>query len=101
MMLSPVDPSIGDAATLTPPRAVESKAVERIHGGGMIRGSRVTVSVDPQPFEGLGALHLFGSVLDEFLGSHATINTFTQLEVRHEESRLPLRWPPRLGEERI
>lgn len=80
---------------------VESKPVERIHGGGMIRGSRVTVSVDPQPFEGLGALHLFGSVLDEFFASHATINTFTQLEVRHDKSRLPLAWPPRLGEERV
>jgi len=82
-------------------RSVESRPVERIHGGGMIRGSRATVWVDPQPFEGLGALHLFGSVLDEFLAAHATINTFTQLEVRHDESRLPLAWPPRLGEERV
>ena len=82
-------------------RAVDSKPVERIHGGGMIRGSRITVAVDPQPFEGLGALHLFGGVLDEFFASHATINTFTQLELRHDESRLPLTWPPRLGEERV
>lgn len=81
-------------------RGVTSSPVERIHGGGMIRGSRITVAVDPQPFEGLGALHLFGSVLDEFFASHATINTFTQLEVRHDESRLPLAWPPRLGEDR-
>lgn len=82
-------------------RAVDSRAVERIHGGGMIRGSRIAVAVDPQPFEGIGALHLFGSVLDEFFASHATLNTFTQLEVRHDESRLPLVWPPRLGEERV
>ena len=82
-------------------RGVDSRPVERIHGGGMIRGSRISVTVDPQPFEGLGALHLFGSVLDEFFASHATINTFTQLEVRHDESRLPLVWPPRLGEERL
>ena len=82
-------------------RGVEAKPIERIHGGGMIRGSRISVAVDPQPFEGIGALHLFGSVLDEFFASHATINTFTQLEVRHDESRLPLAWPPRLGEERV
>jgi len=82
-------------------RAVDSKPVERIHGGGMIRGSRITVTVDPQPFEGLGALHLFGGVMDEFFASHATINTFTQLEVRHDEHRLPLQWPPRLGQERV
>lgn len=82
-------------------RGVDSKPVERIHGGGMIRGSRIAVSVDPQPFEGIGALYLFGSVLDEFFASHATINTFTQLEVRHDESRLPLQWAPRLGQERV
>ncbi len=82
-------------------RAVDSKPIDRIHGGGMIRGSRIAVSVDPQPFEGMGALHLFGCVLDEFFASHATINTFTQLELRHDESRLPLAWPPRLGEERV
>lgn len=82
-------------------RGVDTKAVERIHGGGMIRGARVSVTVDPQPFEGLGALHLFGGVLDEYFASHATLNTFTQLEVRHDESRLPLVWPPRLGQERL
>jgi type VI secretion system protein ImpG len=81
-------------------RTVAWKPVERIHGGGMIRGSRITLTVDPQPFEGLGALHLFGCVLDEYFASHATINTFTQLEVRHDESRLPLAWAPRLGEDR-
>jgi type VI secretion system protein ImpG len=82
-------------------RTVDSKPVERIHGGGMIRGSRITVAVDPQPFEGLGALHLFGCVLDEFFASHATMNTFTQLEIRHDDSRLPLTWPPRLGRESV
>ena len=82
-------------------RSVDSKSVERIRGGGMIRGSRITVSVDPQPFEGIGALHLFGSVLDEFLASHATINSFTQLEIRHDENRLPLTWAPRLGDQQL
>ncbi len=82
-------------------RGLESRPVERIHGGGMIRGSRLVVAVDPQPFEGLGALHLFGCVLDEWFASHATINTFTQLEVRHDESRLPLTWSPRLGGDRV
>ena len=82
-------------------RTVDSKPVERIHGGGMIRGARIGVTVDPQPFEGLGALHLFGCVLDEFFASHATLNSFTQLEIRHDDSRLPLTWPPRLGRERV
>jgi type VI secretion system protein ImpG len=81
-------------------RGVAWKPAERIHGGGMIRGSRISLAVDPQPFEGLGALHLFGCVMDEFFASHASMNTFTQLEVRHDESRLPLAWIPRLGEDR-
>lgn len=82
-------------------RGVDAKTVERIHGGGMIRGSRISLTVDPQPFEGIGALHLFGCVLDEFFASHATINTFTQFEVRHDESRLPLAWVPRLGDQQV
>ena len=81
-------------------RAVTPKPADRLYGGGMIRGVRVTIDVDPEPFEGIGQLFLFGCVLDEFLASQAGINTFTQLLVRYDEGRLPLEWPARLGRDR-
>lgn len=81
-------------------RGVTPAPADRLYGGGMIRGTRVTVDVDPDPFEGIGQLFLFGSVLDEFLAGQAGINTFTQLRVRYDEGRLPLEWPARLGRER-
>ncbi|MCC6651613.1 MAG: type VI secretion system baseplate subunit TssF [Candidatus Eisenbacteria bacterium] len=82
-------------------RAVTPTPVDRLYGGGMIRGTRVTLDVDPDPFEGIGQLFLFGSVLDEYLASHAGINTFTQLHVRYDAGRLPLVWAPRLGREHL
>ncbi|MFN8587442.1 MAG: type VI secretion system baseplate subunit TssF [Candidatus Eisenbacteria bacterium] len=81
-------------------RAVTPVAADRLYGGGMIRGTRVTVDVDPEPFEGIGQLFLFGSMLDEFLASQGGLNTFTQLLVRYDEGRLPLVWPARLGRDR-
>ena len=82
-------------------RAVTPTPVDRLYGSGMIRGTRVTLDVDPDPFEGIGQLFLFGSVLDEYLASHAGINTFTQLHVRYDAGRLPLVWAPRLGREHL
>lgn len=82
-------------------RSVRCEHADRLYGGGMIRGTRVVLEVDAEPFEGIGQLFLFGSVLDEFLASHASINTFTQPVVRYDEGRLPLQWSPRLGRDRL
>ena len=47
----------------------------------MVSGVDVTITFDPDQI-GDGAAHLFGAVLDRFLGAYVTLNTFTRLTLR-------------------
>lgn len=67
--------------------------------GGVCRGMEVRIDLDEEKFAD-GAGYLFASVLERFLGSWVSLNSFTrlvaasrQLESRKEEWR----WPPRAG----
>lgn len=62
-------------------------------------GSRVSLGVHETRFAHPGELWLFASALDHFLSDSATINTFTQLELRGLDRGLEIRFPPRLGAE--
>ena len=72
--------------------AIESvdseKIVRRVPGtsaNGFCRGTRVTVELADHLFAS-DAARLFGAVLSHFFGLHASINSFTQLEVRRKGS---------------
>jgi type VI secretion system protein ImpG len=61
------------------------KVVHRLAGAnwnGFARGTKVTVTLDEKHFPAGGAF-LFAAVLSHFLGLHASVNSFTQLVVRH------------------
>jgi type VI secretion system protein ImpG len=67
------------------------------HGIAFARGHRVELEVDEEQFAG-GGLFLFASVLERFLGLYASLNSFSQLVVRSQQRKLPLReWAPRAG----
>jgi len=46
-------------------------------------------------------MHLFGSVLDNFLGGYASINSFTRLKFRETQRGDLYEWPARLGRHQI
>ena len=67
------------------------------HGIAFARGHRVEVDFDEEQFAG-GGLFLMASVLERFLGLYASLNSFSQLAVRSQQRKLPLReWAPRAG----
>ena len=67
------------------------------HGIAFARGHRVEIDFDEEQFAG-GGLFLFASVLERFLGLYASLNSFSQLVVRSQQRKLPLReWAPRAG----
>jgi type VI secretion system protein ImpG len=67
------------------------------HGIAFARGHRVELDFDEEQFAG-GGLFLFASVLERFLGLYASLNSFSQLVVRSQQRKLPLReWAPRAG----
>lgn len=82
-------------------RSVESRPdfarVVLEHGISFARGTLVRIELDEDEFAGVGA-YLFASVLERFLGMYATLNSFSQLEVRTPQRREVMhRWPPRAG----
>ena len=61
------------------------------------RGTRVELQLDERQFTGGGA-YLFSAVLNRFLGSYATMNSFCQLAVWTNMRKEALgEWRPRSG----
>jgi type VI secretion system protein ImpG len=66
--------------------------------GAIVRGTEVTLELDPEKFSGIGSL-LFATVLERFLGLYCSINSFTRLVLKEQRSDTPIKvWPPRIGE---
>jgi type VI secretion system protein ImpG len=68
------------------------------HGISFARGIRVEMEFDEELFVGSG-VYLFASVLEQFLGLYASLNSFSQLVVRTKQRKEVLReWRPRAGQ---
>jgi type VI secretion system protein ImpG len=71
--------------------------MESVYGTLPARGTRVEIDLDERQFVGGGA-YLFANVLDRFLGSYTSINSFCQLAARtNQRKELLGEWPPRAG----
>ncbi len=77
------------------------RVVGGLRTGGPVsfcRGLEVTLEFDEERFGG-GALFLFASVIERFLGLYCTTNSFSKLVARVKGRKEELRrWPPRVGE---
>ena len=68
------------------------------HGISFARGIRVEMEFDEELYVGSG-VYLFASVLEQFLGLYASLNSFSQLVVRTRQRKEVLReWRPRAGQ---
>jgi len=68
---------------------------------GFCRGTEVTLVLDEDYYEGSGAF-LFSAVLNSFLASYASVNSFTQLLVKSKQREgIWKQWKPMAGEEVI
>jgi type VI secretion system protein ImpG len=71
--------------------------MQSAYGNLPARGTRVEVEFDERQFVG-GGVYLFANVLDRFLGSYTSINSFCQLAARSSQRKEPLgEWPPKAG----
>ena len=77
--------------------AVSTREMDRIFKGLPVRGAQTTITLNQKNFSCEGALYLFGSVLDEFLGMYATVNSFQQLIIVEANTGKKYQWPARLG----
>ena len=68
------------------------------HGISFARGIRVNIEFDEEMFVGAGVF-LFASVLEHFLGTYVSLNSFSQLIARTKQRKGVLReWQPRSGQ---
>jgi type VI secretion system protein ImpG len=66
-------------------------------GIAFVRGTHVEIELDEEQFVG-GGSYLFASVLENFLGLYASLNSFSRLTARTRQRKEVLRqWPPRAG----
>ena len=77
---------------------VTASSSNKLVSGVMMRGQEIVVKIREDHFAGPGDLFLFGSVLDSFLGSYASMNTYTQLVVEEVSRGDRYKWPARIGE---
>jgi type VI secretion system protein ImpG len=71
--------------------------VDSAYGLIPARGTQVDIEFDEQQFAGSG-LYLFAAVLDRFLASYASMNSFSQLTARSTLRKEAMgKWPPRAG----
>jgi type VI secretion system protein ImpG len=61
------------------------------------RGNRTEIELNEDHFVG-GSAYLFSAVLEHFFGLYVSLNSFSQLLVRTQQRKEPLKlWPPRSG----
>ena len=78
--------------------SLTTRAADRLVAGVVMRGREIQMDIRKDHFIGHGDLYLFGTILDFFLGSYASINTFTQLIVKEVLQGDIYKWPTRIGD---
>ena len=81
--------------------AIDLIAVELMVSGLPMRGKEIRVKVRQDHFAGPGDLYLFGCLLDHFLGSYASMQSFTRLVFHETVKGGTCQWPTRLGNQTI
>ena len=76
---------------------ISMEPVDRLFGGTVLRGQKVVIRANLDNFSGWGDIYLFGSVIDRFLSTISSMNTFVELELLEELSGETIKWPPRSG----
>lgn len=77
--------------------AVSVKPARRLVRGAFMSGQSVEVVAEAHHFASLGALYLFGSLLDRFFALYGPMNTFTQFHLKEFKTGETLTWPERMG----
>jgi type VI secretion system protein ImpG len=77
---------------------VEVESEDRLIKGYLMRGQEIKVKMQSDHFAGDGDLFLFGSMLDHFFASYASINSFTRFKVEELLKGDTYTWPARVGD---
>ncbi len=78
-------------------KSIEVRPTDRLYRGAPIRGIASRIELDEGGFSGEGDMYLFASILNEMLASYVALNSFTQLTVTGQSTRVEYKWEPKNG----
>jgi len=77
---------------------ISAQTTDRLVRGQMMRGRQLTIKASGANFASHGDLFLFGTILDRFLASYSSINSFTQCTLDDQHTGETYQWPMRIGD---
>jgi len=78
-------------------KSITVSPTDRLYRGAPIRGIAARIELDEGGFAGEGDMYLFASILNEMLGSYVALNSFTQLTITGQNTRVEYKWEPKNG----
>ena len=76
---------------------VYTEPIRRLIRGAPMYGQNIEVTAEQDHFASMGALYLFGSVLDQFFGVYSSMHTFTRFQIKEPITGETFTWPERMG----
>jgi type VI secretion system protein ImpG len=76
---------------------IENSPENRLFGRSVHRGQSITIKTRSDHYVSKGDMFLFGTIIDFFLGSYSSFNTFTSFTLEDTVKWEKIQWPPRLG----
>jgi type VI secretion system protein ImpG len=76
---------------------VSTEPIRRLIRGAPMYGQSIEVTAEQDHFASMGALYLFGSVLDQFFGVYSSMHTFTRFQIKEPITGETFTWPERMG----
>ena len=76
---------------------LEVRPEERLCGKSLYRGQEIKIKIKSDQFVSSGDMFLFGTILDRFLGTYSSFNTYTALIFEDTVKWETIKWPARLG----
>jgi len=78
--------------------AVDVRREDRLVMGYLMRGQEIVLKAHSDHFASDGDLFIFGSVLENFFGCYASINSFTNFRIEEVLKGDIYKWPARIGD---
>ncbi len=76
---------------------LEVHSMQKLVHGELLRGKKITLVLRTENFVNDGDMYVFSAILNTFLSSYASVNTFTMMHTTDSSGRLDITWPARLG----
>ncbi|MFS8113858.1 type VI secretion system baseplate subunit TssF [Rhizobium jaguaris] len=79
-------------------RRFERRGIDIMRRGRPTRAYELALTVSESQMGGEGEMYLFGTILDQFLKSYASINSLHRFSVRGLDTNTTYKWTPKWGE---